>query len=41
MWQLFPLRNDGLERKRWVNFPKSQQLEEVTSTNVNWLFPQS
>lgn len=31
MWQLFPLHNDGLGRKRWVNFPNSQQLEGVTS----------
>lgn len=37
MWQLFPLHNDGFGRKRWVNFPNSQQLEGATSTNVTWL----
>lgn len=39
MWQLFPLHNDGLGKKRWVSFPISQQLEGVTSPSVNWLFP--
>lgn len=38
MWQIFPLHNDGLGRKKWVNFPNSQQLEGVPSTNVSWLF---
>ena len=38
MWQIFPLHNDGLGRKKWLNFPNSQQLEGVPSTNVSWLF---